>query len=327
MSRFVHAFSITIATLLLASCSAETTVPVQMDGTGTPSAAVRWSEWSPPQNVGEPINSRFAEQAPSISRDGLSLFFHCINCPGGSGLADIWVSRRASISDPWGTPRHLGPNINTSTTDGGPSLSLDGHRLFFNSARPGGFGANDLYMSRRRDKSDDLGWGPPVNLGPNVNTAAVENAVQPFETADGTLAIYFASQRADGLGGTDIYMSVLGADGTFGPAELVRELSTSFNDQGPTLSRDGLELIFPSDRPGTLGDLDLWRSTRRSLSDPWSTPENLGPGINSEFIDGAPELSFDGTTLFFHSPFREGNVGGTFFDIWYVSRSRISGRP
>lgn len=326
MRQSTRTTTVTLAALFAASCSMETTEPVHL-AYEAPMASARWSEWSAPQNVGTPINSAMAEQAPSISKDGLSLYFHCIGCEGGFGLADIWVSRRARLDDIWGTPRNLGANVNRSGTDGGPSLSPDGHFLFFNSARPGGFGANDLYVSRRRDRDNDLGWEPPVNLGRNVNTAAVENAVQPFETADGTLGIYFASQRADGLGGTDIYMSVLQDDETFGPAVLVRELSTEFNDQGPTLSRDGLELIFPSDRPGTVGDLDLWRSTRRSLSDPWSVPENMGPGVNSEFIEGAPELSFDGTTLFFHSPFREGNVGGPFFDIWYVSRARITGKP
>lgn len=327
MSESIRILPITLTAVLLASCSIETTEPPRLVAYEAPMASARWSEWSAPQNVGTPINSALAEQAPAISKDGLSLYFHCIDCPGGFGLADIWVSRRASVNDPWGAPRNLGANINTSGTEGGPSLSPDGHRLFFNSRRSSGFGGNDLYVSRRHDTNEDLGWQPPVNLGPNVNTAAGENASQTFETADGRLGIYFVSQRAGGLGGADIYTSVLGDDETFGPATPVAELNTSFDDQGPAVSRDGLELIFPSDRPGTLGDLDLWRSTRRSLSDPWSVPENMGPGVNSEFIEGAPELSFDGTTLFFHSPFREGNVGGPFFDIWYVSRARATGKP
>ncbi|MGH7636405.1 MAG: hypothetical protein ACREOK_02040 [Gemmatimonadaceae bacterium] len=327
MSGSTPSLSIMLTALLLASCSADTTEPGHLVASAAPLANARWSDWSSPDNIGEPLNSAQVEQGPSISRDGLSMYFHCIGCPGGFGAADIWVSRRAGVDDPWGTPRNLGPTINTSAGDGSPNLSSDGHWLFFGSTRAGGFGSNDLYVSRRHDKNDDFGWQPPVNLGPNVNTAASDNGAATFETVNGGLGVYFASGRAGGMGGNDVYLSVRGDDEAFGPAVLVPELSTSFNDQGPTVSRDGLEVIFPSNRTGTLGDLDLWRSTRRSLNDAWSVPENMGPGINSEFIDAGAELSFDGTTLFFHSPFREGSVGGPFFDIWYVTRSRLRGAP
>lgn len=314
------------ALVLLTSCRIDSPVAAGELAYRYATSNVRWSEWSQPVNVGEPVNSSRVEQGPAISRNGLSLYFQCGNCPGGFGGADIWVSRRASVNDPWGTPRNLGPTINSSANDGGANLSIDGHRLFFHSARPGGFGGTDLYMARRHDANDDLGWQPPVNLGAGVNTDDNENAPQPFEAAGDRLAIYFASPRTSGRGGIDIYMSIQESDGVFGTAALVEEVSTTFNDQSPAISRDGLELIFPSDRTGTIGQLDLWRSTRASLNDRWSEPENLGATINSAFIEAAPELSFDGTTLYFHAANRAGNVGGPFFDLWYTQRSRVRGR-
>lgn len=314
------------AALLLVSCSPESTEPTHIVGFDGASMHVRWSEWASPVNVGEPVNSARVEQGPAISRDGLVLIFQCGNCPGGFGATDLWVSRRANIDAPWGTPRNLGPAINTAAAEGGASLSIDGHHLFFHSSRDGGFGGTDIYMARRRDANDDLGWQPPVNLGAGVNTDAAENAAQPFETADGRRAILFVSPRSSGLGGFDIYMSVEERDGVFGHTTMVEELSTAFNDQGPAISRDGLELIFPSDRTGTFGQLDLWRSTRRSLEDTWSVPENLGPEINSAFIEAGPELSFDGRTLYFHAANRSDNVGGPFFDLWYAQRMTERGK-
>ena len=174
--------------------------------------------------------------------------------------------------------------------DVSPMLTIDGHRMYFASNRPGGLGGNDIYVSRRHSERDDFGWQVPRNVGEGVNTAA--NEAGPFvfedETTD-TITLYFDSNRPEGLGpytedvvhnGNDIYTSVLEADGTFGPAALVEELSTVQADRKPTIRRDGLELILTSDRSGGLGIIDLWVSTRESTRDPWSTPINMGPTIN-----------------------------------------------
>jgi len=293
--------------------------------------APQFSDWSAPVNLGPPVNSAFAELNPFISKDGLSLYFACFNCPGNLGGSDIWVSQRASVNDPWGTPQNLGPNINSSAGEGGPALSSDGHRLYFISNRPGGFGGNDIYVSRRHNKRDDLGWQPAENLGSGVNTAADEVGPEYFEDEEtGVITLYFSSNRPGGLGGNDIYASTLnedGEDGTFGPAGLVAELSSTFDDQGPAIRRDGREIYLTSNRPGTFGAggqaIDLWVATRTSTSDPWATPVNVGPVVNSEFIDAGPALSRDGTQLYFHSPFRSGNVGGPMFDIWVSTRTKL----
>jgi len=297
--------------------------------------APRFSDWSAPVNLGPPVNTPFAEMNPFISKDGRSLYFTCFNCPGNLGGSDIWVSQRASVSDPWGTPQNLGPNINSTSNDAGPALSSDGHRLYFGSNRPGGFGGNDIYVSRRQNKRDDFAWQPPVNLGSGVNTLADDQGPEYFEDDEtGIITLYFASNRPGGPGGNDIYASTLNEvneDETFGPAVLVAELSSPFDDQGPAIRRDGLEIFLGSNRPGSIPPppglpsqaVDLWVSTRTRTSDPWSTPVNLGPIVNSVFSDAGPALSRDGTELYFQSPFRSGNVGGTMFDIWKTTRTKL----
>lgn len=290
------------------------------------SAPPRFSDWSAPVNLGPPVNTALVENGPSISRDGLTLHFQCTDCPGGFGGTDIWVSQRASSDEPWEPPQNLGPTINTAFNESGPSLSGDGHRLYFVSTRPGGFGLSDVYVARRRDKRDEFGWQEPVNLGSGVNTSANEAAPQRFEDGeDGTVTLFFQSTRPGGIGGSDIYASTLQQDETFGPAELVAELSSSSSDQASAIRRDGLEFFLASDRPGTVGQLDLWVSTRSRTSDPWSPPVNLGSTVNHAFIDAGTELSFDGTALYFHSANRPGNVGGPFFDLWVTTRSRVHG--
>ena len=286
-----------------------------------------FSDWSAPANVGAPVNTGFAEQAPAISKDGLSLYFTCVACPGGAGGFDIWVSQRASVNDPWGLPQNL-TSINTSRDEFAASLSPDGHKLFFNSNRPGGFGAMDLYVSRRRNEWDDVGWQPPVNLGPGVNTTAGEFQPAYFEDdATGTITLYFVSGRPGGggnlLDALQVYASTFQPDETFAPAVLVEELSAfGFSDQQPAIRRDGLEMVLSSNRPGTLGLLDLWVATRASTSDPWSTPVNLGSVVNSPAIENGPKLSFNGTELYFHSD-RSGGLGG--IDLYRSTRSKTSG--
>ncbi len=291
----------------------------------------RFSAWSTPVNLGPVVNTSFVDSDPFISRDGLSLYFVAGQGRGGSGLRDIWVAQRAGTSDPWGPPRNLGPTVNSAGQENSPSLSLDGHRLYFASNRsgPDAFGGFDLYVSRRRDKRDDFGWEAPVNLGSAINSAADETdaAFLEDETTGATI-LYFTSNRPGGPGGDDIYATTLQPDGTFGPVAPVAELNTSFNDMQPAIRRDGLETFLGSDRPGTNGASDLWVATRATTADPWSTPVNLGPVVNSpprppdveQSNDFRPALSFDGTTLYFASALRPGNISGM-FDIWVSTRT------
>ncbi len=282
-----------------------------------PAGAQQFSEWSAPVNLGPTVNSASNDAGSFISKDGLSLYFNS-NRPGGFGGLDIYVSQRASVDDPWGSPQNLGPIINSSSDDQTSTVSLDGHRLYFASSRPGGFGALDIYVARRHDKRNDFGWEAPVNLGAGVNTSLPEIGPAPFEDDEtGTITLYFSR---DAIGARDIWASTLGADESFGPAVLVAELSSPFDDARPAIRRDGLEIFFDSNRPGSVGLLDIWVSTRASTSDRWSEPVNLGPVVNSAALDARPALSFDGTTLYFSSG-RDGGFGGN--DIYVSTREKL----
>ncbi len=280
----------------------------------------QYSDWSAPVNLGPVVNTNFGELAPCVSKDGLSLYFFS-DRPGGFGSNDIWVSKRASVNDPWGPPQNLGPTINTSADENAPTLSLDGHLLYFASDRPAGLGGLDLYVSRRHNKQEDFAWRTPENLGSGVNSFANDAAPAPFEDdVTGAITLYFHSNRPGGIGGDDIYASTLNPDESFGPAGLVAELSSPFLDRLPGIRRDGLEMFVTSNRPGTFGGLDLWVSTRASTSDPWSMPVNMGPIINSAAVEGRGALSFDATALYSHST-RPGGFGS--FDLYVSTRTKL----
>ncbi len=91
--------------------------------------------WGEAENLGEVVNSIYTEVFPCLSPDGLILLFSDgldeVPRPGGYGNADMWMTRRASLSDPWQTPVNLGPEINRSIQELGPRISLDGSTLYF----------------------------------------------------------------------------------------------------------------------------------------------------------------------------------------------------
>jgi hypothetical protein len=272
------------------------------------------AEWSPPQNLGADVNSPFEDLAPHLSSDGLALYF-ASNRPGSLGGEDLWVSRRATRHDPWGAAASLGPAINTAANERSPALSLNRRLLFFATDRAGGSGGFDIWVSWRADPDDDLGWQPPVNLGTGINGPATDAGPSFFERGIFPL-LFMASSRPGGPGGLDLYVgSVPG--GWAGPATLVAELSSPQPDLTPAVRRDGLEIVFATGRPGTLGAFDLWQARRRSIFAPWSTPVTLGPQINTEFVEVFPSLSFDARTLIFQSN-RPGGLGGS--DLYVSTR-------
>jgi hypothetical protein len=285
--------------------------------------AQKYSDWSTPTNLGSVINSGLSDQGPAISKDGLSLYFHS-NRPGGLGGFDMYVSQRASVDDPWSSPLNLGPTVNTAFDEGNPAFSRDGHFLFFQSVRPGGLGGVDLWVSQRSHKHDDFNWEPPVNLGAGINSSADDNAPSYFQNDElDVVQLYFVSTRPGGFGGQDIYLSNQTLDGSFGPAVLVAELSTPSTDSRPSIRHDGLEIIFQSNRSGSLGTaLDLWVATRESVFDSWSSPVNLGSTVNTLSIENNAYLSSDRLTLFFSSD-RPGGSGG--LDLYLTTRTKVRG--
>ena len=281
-------------------------------------AQPHFSGWSAPVNLGPPVNSTFTEGGPAISKDGLSLYFHSER-PGSLGSTDIWVSVRERDDQPWGAPLNLGPGVNTPGLEAVAALSRDEHWLFFTSDRSGSFGSMDIWVSYRDHIHDPLDWQPALNAGAGVNSVFGESAPSYFENSGGAPQLFFHSNRPGGLGGTDIYVSELSPSGTFGPASLVAELSSPSNEQHPSIRFDGLEMFIFSPRPGSLGGPDLWVSTRKTVFDPWSTPTNLGPIVNSAVDEVQPYIASDRQTLYFQSS-RFGGAGGQ--DIWMTTRSK-----
>jgi Tol biopolymer transport system component len=270
-----------------------------------------------PTNLGPIVNSSSYDEAPCISADGLTLYFNS-RLPGGYGDFDLWMTTRSSKDSPWGQPENLGSTVNTSAREQTPCISSDGLSLYFNSTRPGGHGPalwGDVWVTKRATTSDS--WGAPINLEPIVNSPS--HIYGPCISLDG-LSLFFGSNMVGGNGSDDIWiMTRATTDDTWGtPTNLGPTVNCSAHEGAPSISSDGLALFF-SDyaiapyRFGGYGNADIWMTTRPSISDPWIKPVNLGPIVNTSSYDFFPNISADGSTLYFMSD-RPGGYG--LWDLW-----------
>ena len=208
----------------------------------------------------------------------------------------------------FGEPVNLGPTVNSECEDACPALSPDGLTLFFHSHRLGGFGEADIWWATR--ESADAPFGEPVNLGPPVNTTDAEC---DSELSSDGLILLWATEDA-------LWMATRKSlSDPFGNRSRL-DLGVRGDDRSPELSNDGLTLLFCSDRPGGQGSYDLWMSTRKSVSDPFGEPVNLGPPVNTSAEERFPALSSDGLTLVLESdrPCGQGN-----HDFWMSTRRSL----
>ena len=195
--------------------------------------------------------------------------------------------------------------------------------MIFVSSRTGGQGLGDFYVSFRRNPLDDLAWETPQNLT-ELNTASDEFGPTAFiHPQTGALVFFFNSNRPGGLGGYDIYSSILQANGKFSSPTLVAELSSTSNETFPMVAPNGLELILTSNRSGGLGGSDLWVSTRATISEPWSAPVNLGAPINTSANDQRGGTYAGGTRLVFFST----RTGAAAQDVYESTRTRTIAFP
>jgi Tol biopolymer transport system component len=263
-------------------------------------------------NLGPIVNSSYADFDPFISPDGLSLYF-CSPRPGGLGQEDIWVTMRATISDPWGPPVNPGAPVNSEYREGCPSITADGLILVFNANTPGGLGGSDIWLTTR--PTNESPWGPPMNLGSPVKSASDEfcGCISP----DGCSLYFFSmltTTPAASFGG-DIYMTTRSTTDSPWDPPVKLGLMPSRNGSGnfgPSISADGLALFFDSDYANVKLYPDIWLATRTSNDSTWGTPILLGPEINTLDGEQKPSISSDGSTLYWCSGLANLNT----WDLW-----------
>jgi tetratricopeptide (TPR) repeat protein len=234
--------------------------------------------WSEPDLVSGAINTEFHDAACSISPDGKQIFVYkndALEARGG----DIWVSRLSS-SGRWGSPKTMGHPINTTYWEDGACLSPDGNTIYFISERKSkeALGKGDIYMSTRATKGGV--WAEPINLGPLINTEYDEGGV--YIAADGK-TLFFCSEGHNSMGSYDIFKTVKEGDKWSTPINLGYPINTMGAEKSFIITTDTKTGYIASDRPGGLGDRDIYKvdlSHYRILEKDPNRDVSAAPGLS-----------------------------------------------
>lgn len=253
-----------------------------------------------PENLGPAINSVYDEIMPIISPDGKTLYFDRKDHPENTGGVindDIWFSVLGT-TDKWVRARNVGPPLNNRGHNFLTAISPDGNTaLLGNVYEPDGAMSSGLSIA---ETSRD-GWNFPRKL--NIRNYYNNNKFSEFHLGADGKTIVMTVQRADSRGGKDLYVSFLNRDGTWSePRNMGKNVNSASTEMSPFLAADGKTLYFSSDGFSGYGGKDMYMTRRLDDSwTRWSTPQNLGPKINSPNWDAYYSVPASGEYAYFSS--------------------------
>jgi outer membrane protein OmpA-like peptidoglycan-associated protein len=200
---------------------------------------------------------------------------------------------------------------------GSASFTKDMQTMYFAAEYYGlGYGRYDIYRVKRTPK----GWSAPINLGTNINTDFWESA--PSISIDGN-ALYFCSNRPDGYGGIDIYVSYKNEDGYWEEAEnLGPDINTEGDEQTPFIHGDNKTLFFASNGWPGYGGSDLFVSKKENGS--WSKPINLGYPINTYDNEGSITVQSNGVDAYIASDRADSRGGLDIYKVLLAKNTRAN---
>ena len=243
------------------------------------------------ENLGPNINTSLAELRPTVSADGNLLFFIVENDPMNTkynsipNSQDIWYAERDSSGN-WSPAMHMGYPLNTYFYNAVFWISPDNNRILIRNAFiDGDYVGNGVSMTFKKANGR---WSKP-------NALRIRN-YQKFDKGrqygatmahDGQTLLLYMSEQKNSYN-NDLYVCFLQKDSTWSePKSLGKKINLpQYNEMTPYLAADGITLYFSSDRPGGVGDNDIWMTKRLdSTWQKWSDPVNLGGPINTKDWD------------------------------------------
>jgi outer membrane protein OmpA-like peptidoglycan-associated protein len=245
-------------------------------------------------NLSININTDFDEYFPALTPDSKQLYF----TRRTNNQEDIYYSEK--INNTWTKAQLLDEKVNTSFyNEGSQSISANGNLLFFTTCnRPNVFGSCDIFYTYFDGKS----WTAATGINKPINTPYWD--AQPSFSADGK-AMYFSSDRPNGLGGKDIWVSYLDEQLRWSePKNLGEPVNTPQDEQTPFIHPDGKTLYFASNGHTGMGMNDIFMS--KFENGQWTKPANLGYPVNTERDEMGLFVSTEGDKAYFASSRPEG---------------------
>jgi outer membrane protein OmpA-like peptidoglycan-associated protein/tetratricopeptide (TPR) repeat protein len=211
-----------------------------------------------PEKFAKNINSRFHESTPVFTKDGLSMYFTRNNFNNGKKGKDankitlLKIYKATLKEGKWNNSQEL-PFNNDSYSVAHPTLSADEKTMYFASDMPGTYGQSDIWKVAI---NADGSFGTPENLGATINTEGKES----FPVITNENELYFATDGHPGLGGLDIFMSGMNADGTFkAPINIGAPANSPQDDFAYLIDTKTRKGFLTSNRDGGKGYDDIYK--------------------------------------------------------------------
>jgi outer membrane protein OmpA-like peptidoglycan-associated protein len=199
----------------------------------------------------------------------------------------------------------LGKPINNKDANTNPAISADESAMIYTSKQK--FYDAIMYTKFKKGK-----WETPYNITPDIMSDG--NQFPIYLSSDGkTLLLNFFDYE-----NSDIYISTMDGKKWTPSVPLSREINSKYWESHACLSPDGKTIYFTSNRPQSLGGLDIFYSVKNNEGK-WGTAINIGKEINTTQNEETPELSVTGDTLYFSSQGHE-TIGG--YDIYYSVKDK-----
>jgi hypothetical protein len=251
-------------------------------GVATGGADVTFGSWDSPAEVTS-LNAHCNDaDDPSFTADGLLLYFNC----DSDGDPDIWVSERTNTDDPWGSPA-LVDELSSGVPETNVAVSSDGLEIWFARNISGDL---DIFTAKRISRAD--AWGSIAEITALTTSG---NEYPCAVTSDLQTMVYGRGGSTQDLYVTKRVSTVFSWD----EGALIAEVDSLQSNQEAWLSPDGLHLYFTSERPGGQGNSDIYRSQRAKADEPFSSPVEIGDGINGSTVDTDPWLLPDRSYIMF----------------------------
>jgi outer membrane protein OmpA-like peptidoglycan-associated protein/tetratricopeptide (TPR) repeat protein len=207
----------------------------------------------------------------------------------------------------------LGPGINSDALEYYPSVTIDQKKMIFTRRINND---EDFFESNLSGSQWDSARSAAGKINTNFNEGA-QNIAQ-----DGSCLVFTGCNYPEGMGSCDLYISYKTRSGKWTEAEnLGTQVNSEFWESAPSLSPDKKDLYFSSNRPGGVGGKDIW-VCHKIANGKWSTPQNLGPKVNTSGDEASPFIHSDNQTLYFNS---NGHQGYGMTDL-FLSTKDSSGK-
>ncbi len=209
----------------------------------------------------------------------------------------------------WSTAFPLNEDLNTEQHELLQDFNRDGMVAFF--VRGSSYDQVSFYVDSFANDTQEAVGVPWAQLG--LKPQEQVRGIHFF--SDST--ILFSSNREDGFGGFDLYISILGAEGWTEPINLGREINGPFDEITPFMTKDGRTLYFSSNRLTSIGGHDVFKSRFNERSLQWGEPSNLSIPINSAANDVHYRLTSNGQTANFSSDRKTGKGGQDLYAVYF----------